>query len=155
MPADNEKDKYIVDIRTMTFQDCRAVSEIEKTCFSDAWSQSMFEDLLQYPTNYYLVAEMHGKIIGFAGSCISIDTADIMKIAVTEAFRGRGVGGKLLSVLLKKAETSDCEKILLEVRKSNQAARRLYQSFGFTELTVRKRYYNHPAEDAVVMCRII
>lgn len=115
----------------------------------------MFEDLFQYPANYYLVAEIQGEIVGFAGSCISVDAADIMNIAVMEAFRRRGIGGKLLSVLLKKAEMSGCEKILLEVRKSNQEARQLYKSYGFMELTVRERYYSHPLEDAVIMCRSI
>lgn len=155
MPAEHGNEKNVINIRTMTVQDCGAVSEIEKSCFSDAWSQAMFEDLFRYPTNYYLVAEAGGDIVGFAGSCISIETADVMNIAVVEAFRGRGIGGRLLAALLEQAEKSDCERMLLEVRESNQAARRLYQNYGFIELTVRRNYYRDPVEDAVIMCRTV
>lgn len=153
MPMDSRNADNRITIRVMTMQDCEAVSQIEAVCFSDAWNRSMFEELFQYPTNYYLVAEMQEQIIGFAGSCISIDTADVMNIAVLEPWRRTGIGGQLLSALIKKAEESGCEKLLLEVRQSNQAARQFYQMHGFQELTVRRNYYSIPVEDAVIMCR--
>lgn len=153
MPMDSRNADNRIMIRVMTVQDCEAVSKIEAVCFSDAWTCSMFEELFQYPTNYYLVAEMQGQIIGFAGSCISIDTADVMNIAVLEPWREAGIGGRLLSALAEKAEEAGCEKMLLEVRQSNQTARRFYQMYGFRELTVRRNYYSMPAEDAIIMCR--
>ena len=47
----------MIAIRPMTIEDCQAVCEIDQLCFSDAWKLSMFEELFQYPTNYYFVAE--------------------------------------------------------------------------------------------------
>ena len=72
-----------------------------------------------------------------------------MTIAVSEEFRGKGIGTMLMQKMLEVCEGTAF--ITLEVRKSNQSARKLYEKFGFVVLGERKGYYN--GEDAIIMQR--
>lgn len=146
-----ENGKNKIQLRPMVLEDCQAVYEIEQTCFTDSWSLSMFRELFRYPTNSYFVAEEGQQICGFAGMMVSMDTADVMNIAVQEEHRGRGIGRRLLERLRVQAEQCGCEQMLLEVRESNQTARRLYRSFGFAEIAIRQNYYTSPVEHGIVM----
>lgn len=143
--------KIMVQIRPMVLEDCQSVYEIEQNCFADSWSLSMFQDLFRYPTNFYFVAEEGQRICGFAGIMVSVDTADIMNIAVQKEDRGRGIGRQLLEQLTAQAIQCGCEQMFLEVRESNQTARRLYQTCGFAEIAVRKNYYTSPTEHGIIM----
>lgn len=143
----------MVRIRPMEPEDCQAVYEIDQSCFTDAWSLAVFRDLFRYPTNYYFVGEENEIICGFAGITVSVDTADIMNIAVSKEYRGRGIGRQLLGQLLEQAVRCGCEQMLLEVRESNHPARQLYQSSGFTEIALRTNYYSKPTEHAIIMQR--
>ena len=138
-------------IRPMELEDCPAVSQIDQICFTDPWSLTMFQDLFQYSANYYFVVEKNGKICGFAGILVSMDTADIMNIAVLPEHRGGGIGGQLLECLLNQALQCDCCQMFLEVRESNQSARNLYVKYGFVQIAVRKNYYSDPVEHGIVM----
>lgn len=143
--------KIMVQIRPMVLEDCQSVYEIDRNCFTDSWSLSMFQDLFRYPTNFYFVAEEGQRICGFAGIMVSVDTADIMNIAVQKEKRGRGIGRQLLEQLTAQAIQCGCEQMLLEVRESNQTARRLYQTCGFVEIAIRKNYYTSPTEHGIIM----
>lgn len=145
----------MIQIRPMTIEDCQTVHEIEQACFSNAWSLSMFEELFQYSTNFYFVAEEEQKICGFAGITTSIDTADVMNIGVQSGYRGRGIGRELLKQLMEQAVKCGCEQIMLEVRESNHVARQLYRTSGFEEIAVRKNYYSQPTEHGIIMRRIL
>lgn len=76
---------------------------------------------------------------------------ELENIAVLPEFRRRGVAGSLLSALLVQARALRAERILLEVRASNQAAIRLYQANGFQPLARRQAYYGNPTEDAMIL----
>ena len=143
--------KIMVQIRPMVLEDCQWVYEIDRNCFTDSWSLSMFQDLFRYPTNFYFVAEEGQRICGFAGIMVSVDTADIMNIAVQKEDRGRGIGRQLLEQLTAQAIQCGCEQMLLEVRDSNQTARRLSQASGFVEIAIRKNYYTSPTEHGIIM----
>lgn len=135
----------------MKLEDCQKVYEIDQACFTDSWSLSMFQDIFRYPFNYYFVWEDEQRICGFAGITVSLDTADIMNIAVSKEYRGRGIGKQLLEQLMAQAIQCGCEKMFLEVRESNQTARKLYESSGFVEIAVRKHYYTNPTEHGIIM----
>ncbi len=53
--------------------------------------------------------------------------------------------------LIRYAESQKIASIFLEVRASNREARLFYEKFGFQEIGIRKKYYQHPQEDAVLM----
>ena len=61
------------------------------------------------------------------------------------------LGATLLGRVVEVARTREVTSIYLEVRASNESALRLYDRFGFTRVGVRKRYYDQPKEDAIVM----
>ena len=42
----------------------------------------------------------------------------------------------------------------LEVRESNDAARRLYEKMKYKQIGIRKRFYERPVEDAIVMSKM-
>ena len=92
-------------------------------------------------------------VIGFGGIMIVADEAELLNIAVTEKYRGMNVAADLMDLLIHEAKAKACVRMLLEVRQSNEAAQNLYKKKKFTELGVRRNYYDNPAEDAIIMER--
>jgi ribosomal-protein-alanine acetyltransferase len=78
---------------------------------------------------------------------------ELENLAVAKSARRRGLATMLMEDLVSFAQRAGIEKIFLEVRESNQAARALYQKSGFTETGRRKNYYEQPSEDAILYCR--
>lgn len=142
-----------IQICPMDVDDIPEVQRINQVCFHDAWKEAAFHDLFAYETNRYYVAMISNKICGFAGSSVSIDVADVVKIGVNPEERQQGVAQALLQELLIDAKKHGCRQMMLEVRESNHSARRLYQKNLFQELAVRKAYYRNPIEDGIVMSR--
>lgn len=78
---------------------------------------------------------------------------ELENIAVLPDFRRRGAGRELVSALLTHARSLLAERILLEVRASNESAIRFYSMNGFQQLTRRRDYYRNPEEDALILVR--
>jgi ribosomal-protein-alanine N-acetyltransferase len=76
---------------------------------------------------------------------------ELENVAVGREFRRRGIGRELIAALLAYARAGNAERILLEVRASNEGAIRLYKGSGFQILARREGYYRDPDEDALVM----
>ena len=76
---------------------------------------------------------------------------DIHNLAVDPRYRRRGVARSLLRSVVGDAKDRGVRRITLEVRKSNEAAQKLYQSLGFAEQGIRKGYYSDDGEDALAM----
>lgn len=141
-------------IRRATEADTEAIAQLEPTLFgSTAWSASMIREELTAAHRFYIVAEEHNNIVGYAGIlCIGIE-ADVQTIAVTEAGRGRGLGSTLLNSLITEARSRNAEHMFLEVREDNAAAIRLYERTGFQPIARREGYYQPEGIDALVMHR--
>ena len=99
----------------------------------------------------FLVAEENNRIIGYIGMYLAMDEGEITNVAVAPVERCHGVGGMLLTELLKIAENKGVARIVLEVRASNDSAIRLYERNGFVQCGMRKGFYEFPKEDAYVM----
>ena len=100
-------------------------------------------------------AGTHGpRILGYAGlyHAGGLTSADLLTIATVPDARGRGIASLMLTELVSTAREMSCPDVLLEVRQSNEAAQRLYTRHGFVPIGRRRRYYQVPPEDAVVMC---
>ena len=138
-------------IRKMKIEDVSEAIEIEKSIFSNPWSEKSFEDAIVSKDNIYLVDISDGEVTGYCGIWTSYDTADLCNMAVTVKHRRKGIAEQLLQEALLLAEQKKVERILLEVRESNEAALALYQKNGFQKIGVRKGYYSNPKEDAVLM----
>ena len=94
-----------------------------------------------------------GRLLGYAGlyHAGGLTSADLLTIATIPVARGRGVASLMLTELVSTAQQAGCPDVLLEVRQSNEAAQRLYTGHGFVPIGRRRRYYQAPPEDAVVM----
>ncbi len=142
-----------VTIRRMTLNDVDGVHAIEQATFKKPWKREDFvKEMTTNACARYLVAEEAGKIIGFAGAWIVLDEAHITNIAVSAAYRGRGIGRMLTEGLLQYAANLGVIYATLEVRRSNEIAQNLYKSLGFEYVGLRKRYYEDNGEDAFLYC---
>ena len=91
------------------------------------------------------------SIVGFLGTWYAADQAHIVSVGVADGYRRRGIGELLLIAAVEHAVARETGTITLEVRKSNAAARALYEKYGFIEQGIRKNYYSDNREDAVIM----
>ena len=149
--AEYEK-KQNIELMNMSFGDIDQVCEIENLSFAIPWSRESFEsELSQNNLARYIVAKVNGKVVAYGGMWIILDEGHITNIAVHPDYRGQKIGEKLVEALLREAKESNAERITLEVRASNDAARKLYQKQGFTDGGIRKGYYGDNREDAIIM----
>lgn len=129
------------------------VAAIEQICFSDPWSARLLEDSLQNSWNHFWVAEEDtlGTVLGYAALSLIAGEGEIQRIAVLPVARRQGTARELMAAMERFVRENQGEALTLEVRQGNRAARNLYKSCGFAEEAIRKGYYRHPAEDAVIM----
>lgn len=137
-------------IRRMTLDDVKKVAEIEKECFSLPWSEASFEDSLAREDTVFLVCE-DTEVVGYVGMYLSFEEGEITNVAVTPSYRKRGCGNLLMEAIAKEAKERAAQCIILEVRVSNAPAISLYKKHGFEEIGIRKNFYEHPTEDAIIM----
>ncbi len=141
-----------VQLRPMAEEDLARVSAVERESYSFPWSEGIFRDCLR--VGYVCrVVEIGFDLVGYGVMSTGAGEAHVLNLCVREAMRGRGIGRTLLRQLLDLAAEAGVEDAFLEVRPSNLAAIRLYQSFGFVPVGVRKGYYQAAGgrEDATVL----
>jgi ribosomal-protein-alanine N-acetyltransferase len=139
-----------VDIRSMTRSDIPAVAELESEIYDQPWSPRVFFDELVMENRRYLVAtDGADLILGYCGLLIVEEDAHVTTIAVAQRSRGHQLGTRLMLEMVDAALDADTRHLTLEVRVSNDAARKLYERFGFEPVGRRKNYYKD--EDALVM----
>lgn len=137
-------------IRVMTEKDVPAVAAIEKNCFSEPWSEQGFLDGMNNSA-IFLVAEEEEKVVGYIGMYVMAPEGEITNVAVAEEMRGRGTGEALVGAMQQWAAEHGVERIVLEVRVSNDPAIHVYEKKGFQTIGVRKNFYRLPTEDAGIM----
>jgi ribosomal-protein-alanine N-acetyltransferase len=143
--------------RPMQLEDVEQVHAIDVMSFSVPWPASSYRfELQENPASLLWVAEAmvpEGKpdVIGMIVVWLILDEAHIATIAVHPDYRGRGIGGEILTVALRESARKGAKKATLEVRAGNEIARKLYGSFGFQVVGQRSRYYQDNNEDALIM----
>ena len=138
----------------MTIKDCLRVSEIEKDSFTKPWSRDNFEGSVLQENYCLLVAvsdEDEDDILGYCCFYYVLDEAEIPNVCVRQDVRGQGIAYSMMSELIERARKLDVRDMYLEVRVSNEPARGLYRKLGFTDVGLRKGFYELPREDAVIM----
>ena len=142
-------------LRPMGRDDVHAVAEMEEALFgAEAWSPELLttEVTADPVSRYYIVADDDGVIAGYGGLLAQPGgQADVLTLAVAEDRWGEGIGGALLDGLLTEAGLRGCTEIFLEVRVDNDRAQRLYRRRGFTDIGIRRAYYQPSGTDALVM----
>ncbi len=138
-----------VTVRSADLTDVPALLAIEQQALGAAhWTFDEYTKLVN--SEIVLVAEEAGRICGFICAKTVAGEWEIENVVVAEEFLRRGVASALIHDLIRRAESGLAAAILLEVRESNLAARRLYEKHGFREIGRRRGYYQSPAEDAIL-----
>jgi ribosomal-protein-alanine N-acetyltransferase len=141
-------------IRDMGFDDVALVTQMELQSYPFPWSEGIFRDCLR--VDYYCcVVELDDQLIGYAVMSTGAGEAHVLNLCVAASYRCRGIGGQLLGHLLEFAKGLGVNDVFLEVRPSNTAAIRLYQTEGFSQIGIRRGYYQatEGREDAVILRR--
>ncbi len=140
-----------VSFRSMVPADLDEVMAIERTSFRHPWSSNFFLEELQVACARSILAQVNDKIVGYVLFWLLPDAVDIHNIAVHTEFRRKRIGQSLLQHVLEQARNRSSSRVTLEVRVSNIAAQKLYESVGFVSQGLRKGYYSDDGEDAVIM----
>lgn len=133
-----------------------AVESIEKQCFSMPWSRNSLISQLPDDMHMFLVAEnAQGTAIGYVGIMYVLDEGYISNVAVAPEYRRLGIADALIKTLVSKSEEKMLSFVTLEVRESNAPAIELYSKNGFSQVGLRKNYYEKPTENAILMTRFL
>jgi len=140
-------------------EDVPALLALERLCFSQPWTARNFRDAMADPERGLLLVlrgpfarDDPGRgVLAYCSFQTVLDELHIHNLAVYPAVQGRGLGRRLLQLVLDLGARRGAERALLEVRQSNWAAQRLYRSLGFQGVSVRRGYYTQPSEDALIL----
>lgn len=121
-----------------------AVMEIEERAYAFPWTLGMFRDSLDGDYLCHVLVDA-GMLLGYTVIYAAVEECHILTICVEPEKQGQGFGRLLLRHGLDRAWEQGALQAFLEVRPSNAAAIRLYESMGFVQVGLRKDYY--PAGD--------
>ena len=145
----------MLTIRELTMEDIDQVCALEEMVFSMPWQRDAFIEMVENKDALHLVVEektQPGVVIATCGMRHIVGEGDISNVVVHPHYRKRGIAYQMLSELLKRGELCfGIEAYTLEVRKSNEDARKLYEKLGFVSEGIRKNFYEKPVEDAIIM----
>jgi len=137
-------------IRLVQKRDLQRIYEIEIESFKTPYSFFTLQTLFWFNKEYFYVAEIDRKIVGYIIGDVRNNHGHVVSIAVDSQYRGRGIGKCLMDVLIKKFKKTNIKTIRLEVAVSNMIARIFYKKMGFIVINRIKNYYRN-GEDAFLM----
>jgi ribosomal-protein-alanine N-acetyltransferase len=136
-------------------KDLDDVLAIEEASFTNPWTRDMYlAELENEGVSYcYLARDADGQVVGFCSFWRVVDELHINNLAVLPQHRRAGVATALLGYVFREGARLGAVRATLEVRRSNDPARLLYERFGFSVAGTRRSYYTKPVEDAIVLWR--
>ena len=135
----------------MTTADMDEVMAVERTAYQFPWSSGFFRQEMQVACARSILAQSDGKAVGYILYWLLPGAIDIHNLAVHAEYRRRGIARALLQRVINQAKVQSITRVMLEVRKSNLPAQKLYESAGFSVTAIRKGYYSDNDEDALAM----
>jgi ribosomal-protein-alanine N-acetyltransferase len=131
------------------------VLAVEEASFSHPWTREMYLSELQNRgvSFCFFAREESGRVVGFCSFWRVLDELHINNLAVLPDVRREGIASALLARVLQEGASLGARRATLEVRRSNEPARLLYERFGFSIAGVRRAYYSDPIEDALILWR--
>ena len=131
--------------------DIKYIAELEEKIFSDAWTEKSVQDTFEQKQAFITVAEDEGEIVGYCIVYYVMDEAEIARVATCETVRRKGIGKGLLQYTCDCCREKQIERLMLDVRESNEGAIAFYKKHGFQTDGIRKHFYEMPKENAVLM----
>ncbi|WP_270626612.1 ribosomal protein S18-alanine N-acetyltransferase [Varibaculum timonense] len=136
----------------LSVEDVPALLALERSCFGgQAFNDTQLRQLLSARYGVAIGIWEDSLLLGAALLEVLVPESELHSLAVLPGKRRQGLGAVLLKSALSVARRRGATEMFLEVRRSNQAAIVLYERAGFASLSVRRGYYSHPREDALVM----
>lgn len=133
-----------------------AILPIENVAFSHPWSHGNFADALR--SGYTARLLMQGdEVLGYFVAMQILDEVHLLNLTVSPLHQGRGFARELLDILCHwSRHTARARSLWLEVRESNQRARRLYARYGFADIGARKKYYpvHHGERETAILMNL-
>ncbi|MFH1081191.1 MAG: ribosomal protein S18-alanine N-acetyltransferase [Pseudomonadota bacterium] len=144
-----------VEIRKMVMADVPVVTALDYAEDPDPWTENIFRRELQLPISHTLLAvgkhEYGDRIDGFITFWMAADELQLHKIIVNRPVQRRGIARRLFQAMTDQALAQNLSRATLEVRRTNEAAVKLYKTFGYQVVAVRKGYYDETGGDALIM----
>ncbi len=140
-------------IRRLALRDLNMVGAMESLAFGSPWRVSSYARAVSDSNQWFVVAELDGQVVGYAGFWLENGRAHIAKLAVHPAYRRRGIGSALLQQMIDQIRHIGYNEAFLEVRRSNVEAQELYRRFGFHFERVQPNAYPNDGEDALILAR--
>ena len=145
----------MADILDVTEAMLPQIERLEEQCFSLPWTLNMLRSQLPDGQHVFLAALDRERVLGYVGMMTVLDEGYISNVAVDPAARRQGLGDRLITALLERAEERGLAFVTLEVRESNAPAIALYEKHGFRPVGLRKNYYEQPKENALLMTKFL
>lgn len=142
-----------ITFRRAAIEDAEKIAALQSKSFSCPATTEQIEREICSGSSAVFLAEANGETVAAADYTFVLDEGYVGNIVVAEAYRHRGIGHTLLDALISSAEKAGLAFLTLEVRPSNLSAVSLYRSAGFVSVGTRKKYYQNPTEDAMIMTR--
>ena len=135
--------------------DLDEVIAVAEASFVNGWTKTMFLRDLERPDTapLFVVRRPEGRVAGYCSTWLLGEELHINGLAVAPGLRRQGAARALVRHALGEGRRLGAVEAFLEVRRTNLAARRLYESAGFIVRSIRPRYYVRPVDDAVIMGR--
>ena len=135
--------------------DLNGILDVEAESFTNPWTREMYAWELQNRSvcHILVVRTPDCAVAGFCAFWLVFDEIHINNLAMRPRFRGQGIGTALLHHVIAEAKDLGARRATLEVRASNDPARRLYERLGFYVAATRRNYYSNPVEDALILWR--
>lgn len=133
--------------------DLDQVLSIEREVYEFPWTPGNFRDSLRAGYSCWTCRTEQNQLIGYGVLMFGVDEAHLLNLSIARAYQRCGYGARLLEHFIDTAREGGARELYLEVRPSNQVARRLYLRRGFHTVGLRRGYYPDHAgrEDALVM----
>jgi len=138
----------------MTVVDVDAVHAIEVRCYTVPWSRGNFVDSIAAGHFARVLRDDAGALLGYCLAMHGVDELHLLNITVAPEVQGRGLALVLLDAVCAEGRACGARELWLEVRISNERARKVYAEYGLREVGRRRAYYPQPdgsREDAVLM----
>lgn len=138
-------------IRPLIKEDIPAVATLDALCFSVPFTEKALNELFLNTSWHFFVATENDTVVGYISFYCILDETEIVNVCVMPELRGNGIGRALTNCAIDFNRETNGSKVMLEVRKSNTPAIKLYESLGFIPVGVSKNHYKLPTEDAILM----
>ena len=135
--------------------DLDGILAVDAASFYRPWTRAMYESELRNPSvsRIYVIRTREARVAGYCAAWAIGGELHINNLAILPNLRRQGLATALLRDVLRRAADGGCDRATLEVRRSNDAARRLYEGLGFRLGGLRRDYYTDPVEDALILWR--